>query len=177
MAKMGAQAADAAVARGNRGGARAAKGVARQARARASPRAAAAAKASPRLGRRDAAAAAAAAVLMANARQARAALPDLNGGDEGEAPEQAQTAAREDAPTAKKPRGAETNALASTVTTVAAAGSIGIILLQNPKGTEGAEVLARSAAFSSVKQSTSFLTYVTWGLIGTFITASVFAAL
>lgn len=103
----------------------------------------------------------------------RAEFQDLSADDSPSA----APAVKEATPEKKRPRGGSSNGLASTVASVAAGASITLILLQNPKGTEGAEVLARSAAFSSVKQSTSFLTYITWGLIGTFLTASVFAAM
>lgn len=103
----------------------------------------------------------------------RAEFQDLSADDSPSA----APAVKEATPEKKRPRGGSSNGLASTVATVAAGASIALILLQNPKATGGAEVLARSAAFSSVKQSTSFLTYITWGLIGTFLTASVFAAM
>jgi len=91
--------------------------------------------------------------------------------------------AREVAPTARSnsPRGKEAGSnlgkVAGSIRNLCALLSIGIVLLQNPKETAASQALAKTAMFSGMKQSSSFLSNATWLLITGFLVSAALADL
>jgi len=65
--------------------------------------------------------------------------------------------------------------VAGSIRNVCALLSIGIVLLQNPKETAASQALAKTAMFSGMKQSSTFLSNATWLLIIGFLVSSALA--
>lgn len=91
--------------------------------------------------------------------------------------------AKEAAPAARsnsrkgKEVGSNLGKVAGSIRNLCALLSIGIVLLQNPKETAASQALAKTAMFSGMKQSSSFLSNATWLLITGFLVSAALADL